>query len=41
MSTSARKAAAAAAKILVSGTPETVAECEASHTARFLKPMLK
>ncbi|HIH9202934.1 TPA: hypothetical protein ACYUZM_005440, partial [Escherichia coli] len=23
-----------------SGTPETVAECEASHTARFLKPML-
>ncbi|MFU0608351.1 hypothetical protein, partial [Klebsiella pneumoniae] len=24
-----------------SGTPETVAECEASHTARFLKPMLK
>ncbi|MHA6500377.1 hypothetical protein ACX3VG_29045, partial [Escherichia coli] len=20
--------------------PETVAECEASHTARFLKPML-
>ncbi|WP_431830872.1 hypothetical protein, partial [Klebsiella pneumoniae] len=23
------------------GTPETVAECEASHTARFLKPMLK
>ncbi|HHP9189559.1 TPA: hypothetical protein ACSJWT_004059, partial [Salmonella enterica subsp. enterica serovar 4,[5],12:i:-] len=22
-------------------TPETVAECEASHTARFLKPMLK
>ncbi len=28
-------------EILVSGTPETVAECEASHTARFLKPMLK
>ena len=27
-------------EILVSGTPETVAECEASHTARFLKPML-
>ena len=30
----------AAVEILVSGTPETVAECEASHTARFLKPML-
>ncbi len=28
-------------EILVAGTPETVAECEASHTARFLKPMLK
>ncbi|WP_312665838.1 excinuclease ABC subunit UvrA, partial [Pantoea sp. CTOTU49201] len=28
-------------EILVSGTPETVAECEKSHTARFLKPMLK
>ena len=28
-------------EILVSGTPETVAECEASYTARFLKPMLK
>lgn len=28
-------------EILISGTPETVAECEASHTARFLKPMLK
>ncbi|BDH47537.1 UvrABC system protein A [Salmonella enterica subsp. enterica serovar Choleraesuis] len=27
-------------QILVSGTPETVAECEQSHTARFLKPML-
>ena len=27
-------------EILVSGTPETVAECEASHTARFLKPLL-
>ncbi|WP_420804431.1 hypothetical protein, partial [Yersinia pestis] len=24
-----------------SGTPETVAECAASHTARFLKPMLQ
>jgi excinuclease ABC subunit A len=28
-------------EILVSGTPETVAECAASHTARFLKPMLQ
>ncbi|WP_424839302.1 hypothetical protein, partial [Serratia inhibens] len=28
-------------EILVSGTPETVANCEASHTARFLKPLLK
>lgn len=27
-------------EILVSGTPETVAECAASHTARFLKPIL-
>ena len=27
-------------EILISGTPETVAECEASHTARFLKPLL-
>ncbi|WP_413736118.1 excinuclease ABC subunit UvrA [Sodalis sp. RH21] len=27
-------------EILVSGTPETVAACEASHTARFLKPIL-
>ncbi|WP_439214499.1 excinuclease ABC subunit UvrA [Duffyella gerundensis] len=27
-------------EILVSGTPETVAECEKSHTARFLKPLL-
>lgn len=27
-------------KILVSGTPETVALCEQSHTARFLKPLL-
>lgn len=27
-------------QILVSGTPETVAECEQSHTARFLKPLL-
>ena len=27
-------------EILVAGTPETVAECEASHTARFLKPLL-
>ena len=28
-------------EILVAGTPETVANCEASHTARFLKPLLK
>ncbi len=28
-------------EILVAGTPETVAECEKSHTARFLKPLLK
>jgi excinuclease ABC subunit A len=27
-------------RILVSGTPETVAACEASHTGRFLKPLL-
>ncbi|MBY6187280.1 excinuclease ABC subunit UvrA [Marinobacter hydrocarbonoclasticus] len=27
--------------ILVTGTPEQVAECAESHTARFLKPMLK
>ena len=28
-------------KILVTGTPETVAECQESHTARFLKPLLE
>jgi excinuclease ABC subunit A len=28
-------------EILVAGTPETVAECEKSHTARFLKPLLE
>lgn len=28
-------------QILVSGTPETVAECAESHTARFLKPILE
>jgi len=28
-------------QILVSGTPETVAECAESHTARFLKPLLE
>lgn len=27
-------------EILISGTPEQVAECEKSHTARFLKPIL-
>ncbi|WP_391528464.1 excinuclease ABC subunit UvrA [Photorhabdus akhurstii] len=28
-------------EILISGTPEEVAKCEKSHTARFLKPILK
>ncbi|WP_118986601.1 excinuclease ABC subunit UvrA [Photorhabdus sp. CRCIA-P01] len=28
-------------EILISGTPEEVTECEKSHTARFLKPILK
>ncbi|SES74509.1 excinuclease ABC subunit UvrA [Thorsellia anophelis] len=28
-------------EILVAGTPETVAKCNASHTARFLIPLLK
>ncbi len=28
-------------QILVTGTPETVAECQESHTARFLKPLLE
>lgn len=28
-------------EILISGTPEEVAECEKSHTARFLKPILE
>ncbi|OCQ53452.1 UvrABC system protein A [Photorhabdus australis subsp. thailandensis] len=28
-------------EILVAGTPEEVAECEKSHTARFLKPILQ
>lgn len=27
-------------RILVSGTPETVVQCAASHTGRFLKPLL-
>ncbi|MBS0855550.1 MULTISPECIES: excinuclease ABC subunit UvrA [unclassified Tatumella] len=27
-------------EILVAGSPETVVECEQSHTARFLKPLL-
>lgn len=27
-------------EILIAGTPEIVAECENSHTARFLKPLL-
>ncbi|WP_241602688.1 excinuclease ABC subunit UvrA [Rosenbergiella nectarea] len=27
-------------EILIAGSPETVAECEKSHTARFLKPLL-
>jgi excinuclease ABC subunit A len=28
-------------RILVAGTPEEVAKCKASHTGRFLKPLLK
>ncbi|RIX48967.1 MAG: excinuclease ABC subunit UvrA [Rhodocyclales bacterium GT-UBC] len=28
-------------RILVAGTPETVAKCKASHTGRFLKPLLE
>jgi excinuclease ABC subunit A len=28
-------------RILVAGTPEAVAKCKASHTGRFLKPLLK
>ncbi|MBT9431400.1 excinuclease ABC subunit UvrA [Candidatus Sodalis endolongispinus] len=28
-------------EILVAGTPETVADCKSSHTARFLRPMLE
>jgi len=28
-------------RILVSGTPEDVAKCKASHTGRFLKPLLE
>ena len=28
-------------RILVSGTPEEVAKCKASHTGRFLKPLLE
>ncbi|MCC8373378.1 MULTISPECIES: excinuclease ABC subunit UvrA [Photorhabdus] len=28
-------------EVLISGTPEEVAKCEKSHTARFLKPILK
>ncbi|QIZ77944.1 excinuclease ABC subunit UvrA [Ferrimonas lipolytica] len=28
-------------QILVTGTPEEVAECKESHTARFLKPLLR
>ncbi|MDU3078090.1 MAG: ATP-binding cassette domain-containing protein, partial [Mixta calida] len=28
-------------QILVAGTPETVAKCKESHTARFLKPLLE
>ncbi len=27
-------------EILICGTPETVAQCESSHTGRFLKPLL-
>ena len=28
-------------RILVAGTPEDVAKCKASHTGRFLKPLLE
>jgi len=28
-------------RILAAGTPEQVAECKASHTGRFLKPLLE
>jgi excinuclease ABC subunit A len=28
-------------RILVAGTPEQVAKCKASHTGRFLKPLLE
>lgn len=28
-------------EILIAGTPEKVSECESSHTARFLKPLLQ
>jgi len=27
--------------VIVSGTPETVAECKESYTGHYLKPMLK
>jgi excinuclease ABC subunit A len=27
--------------IVAAGTPETVSHCEASHTGRFLKPLLR
>ena len=27
-------------EILISGTPEEVADCERSHTGRYLKPLL-
>jgi excinuclease ABC subunit A len=27
-------------EILISGTPEDVADCERSHTGRYLKPLL-
>jgi excinuclease ABC subunit A len=30
----------AGGKVVVTGTPETVAACKASHTGRFLKPLL-
>ena len=35
-----RRAGQTAANVLVSGTPEAVARCEASHTGRFLRPYL-
>jgi excinuclease ABC subunit A len=37
---SGRKGGSGGGRILVEGTPETVAACAQSHTGRFLAPML-